>query len=61
MTQAETVSLREAGARLGVGWRAAREAADRGEIPTIKIGRRLLVPQAALDRLLAGHPAEAVR
>jgi hypothetical protein len=26
----------------------------RGEIPTIRIGNRLLVPKAALDRMLAG-------
>jgi hypothetical protein len=29
-------------------------AARRGEIPTIKIGKRILVPLAALERMLQG-------
>jgi excisionase family DNA binding protein len=33
---------------------SAYEAAKRGEIPTIRIGRRLLVPSDALERLLSG-------
>jgi len=37
-----------------MGRNQAYEAAKAGEIPTIKIGRRLLVPRAALDRML-GH------
>jgi hypothetical protein len=41
------------------GRSAAYEAARTGQLPTIKIGRRLLVPIVALDRLLekAGRPA----
>lgn len=49
-----TCDIPEAGRRLGVGRNAAYEAARRGEIPTIRIGRRLLVPLAALERMLAG-------
>jgi predicted DNA-binding transcriptional regulator AlpA len=30
------------------------EAARRGEIPTIKIGKRILVPVVALERMLQG-------
>jgi excisionase family DNA binding protein len=37
---------------LGVGKNAIYQAARRGEIPTLRIGRRILVPRAALDRLL---------
>lgn len=33
---------------------AGYEAIRRKEIPSIRIGKRLLVPVAALDRLLAG-------
>jgi excisionase family DNA binding protein len=33
----------------------AYAAAKRGDIPTIKIGRRILVPLAALERLLDGN------
>lgn len=36
---------------------AAREAAARGETPTVKIGRRVLVPRAALYRLVGAEAA----
>jgi excisionase family DNA binding protein len=51
----ETCDVPLAGRRLGLGRNASYEAARRGEIPTIKIGRRLLVPIAALDRMLAAE------
>ncbi|HEY1243246.1 MAG TPA: helix-turn-helix domain-containing protein [Hyphomicrobiaceae bacterium] len=55
-----TLSVPEAGRLLGVGRNAAYEAAARGEIPTIRIGRMLRVPRAALARMLAleGRSAE---
>lgn len=55
MKQADrlTFDLPEVGRRLGIGRNQAYEAAKRGEIPTIRIGKRLLVPKAALDRMLA--------
>ena len=37
----------------GVGRSASYEAARRGEIPTVRIGRKLLVPVAAVERMLA--------
>lgn len=37
----------------GIGRSASYEAARRGEIPTIKIGRKKLVPVAAVERKLA--------
>lgn len=48
----KTMMVEEAGRQLGVCRNAAYEAARRGEIPTIKIGRRLLVPIAAFNALL---------
>lgn len=54
-TERRTLSVPEAGARLGIGRDAAYNAAHRGEIPTIRIGRRLLVPRDQLDALLAGE------
>lgn len=42
----------EAGRALGLSRSATYEGAARGEIPTIRIGRRLLVPTAALRRML---------
>ena len=56
----QTYSVPEAGKMLGVGRNAAYQAVRRGEIPVIQIGRRLVVPKAALERLLAGaEPANS--
>ncbi|WP_238273360.1 helix-turn-helix domain-containing protein [Methylobacterium cerastii] len=51
-TERRTISVEEAGRRLGVSRNTAYEAAGRGEIPTIRIGRRMLVPVLAFERLL---------
>lgn len=48
------MSVSEAGRKLGLSRNTAYEAAKRGDIPVLKIGRRLLVPVAALERLLDG-------
>ena len=48
------LSVPEAGRLLGIGKNASYEAASRGELPTIRIGGRILGPRAALERLLAG-------
>jgi excisionase family DNA binding protein len=50
----ETLSVVEAGRRLGLGKDAAYRAARSGELPVLRIGRRLLVPKARFERLLAG-------
>ena len=56
-TTRRTYTLPEAAQVLGIGRSAAYLAAQRGDLPTIRIGRRLLVPAVALDRLLAGVDA----
>ena len=43
-----TVTVEQAAALLGLGRSAAYEAARRGEIPTRRLGRRLVVPVPAL-------------
>jgi excisionase family DNA binding protein len=52
------LTIEEAAQLMRIGRNSAYEAARRGEIPTIRIGRRLLVPRAALERMLerAGIP-----
>ncbi len=50
-------TLNEVAALLRISRGSAYEAAKRKEIPTIRIGRRLLVPSDALERLLSGNPA----
>jgi hypothetical protein len=55
-----TLSVPEAGRRyFGLCRNAAYDAAARGEIPTIKIGRLLRVPVRALEQMLdrASEPA----
>ena len=42
----------DTGEKLGLGRNATYEAARKGEIPTIRIGGRILVPKSALNRLL---------
>jgi excisionase family DNA binding protein len=56
---AATMKVDEAGKELGISRNAAYQAARAGEIPTIRIGRRLLVPRVALERMLveAGQKA----
>jgi excisionase family DNA binding protein len=49
-----TLSVEEAAQRLGISRNHAYDAVKRGAIPSIRIGRRLLVPKAALERKLAG-------
>ncbi len=54
-----TYTIEEAAEILGVGRSAAYQAARCGDIPTIRIGRRLLVPKVALEQLLnCCHEAE---
>jgi Helix-turn-helix domain len=48
-----TISVPEAGRRyFGLSRNAAYDAAGRGEIPTIRIGRLLRVPIRALEKIL---------
>lgn len=54
-----TMTVPEAAAILGIGRNAAYEAAKTGQIPTIRIGKRILVPRAALDRMLEGGAPRA--
>lgn len=48
------LSVPEAARRLGIGRNLAYEAVQRGEIPSIKVGGRILVPLAALEKMLVG-------
>ena len=47
-------TVQEAGALLGLSRGSAYEAARRGELPTLRIGRRLVVPIRALEKILEG-------
>ena len=47
-----TLTVEEAAEILGLSRAFTYEAVNRGEIPSIRIGRRILVPKVALERLL---------
>jgi excisionase family DNA binding protein len=49
-----TISVEQAARHLGIGRGAAYDAARRGELPTIRLGRRLVVPLKAFNDWLAG-------
>ena len=45
-------TVEEAAKLLGISRSFAYEAVKRGEVPSMRIGRRILVPKSALERLL---------
>ncbi len=47
-----TLTVEEAAATLGISRAFAYESVARGDIPSIRIGRRILVPKAALEKML---------
>ena len=51
-----TISVEEAGELLGISRRSAYRAASTGELPVLRLGRRLLVPTARLLELLGMSP-----
>ena len=51
--KSKTISVPEAGRDyLGIGRDASYEAARRGDIPVLRVGRLLRVPIVAMERLL---------
>lgn len=49
-----TLSVTEAARLLGIGRSLAYELVARGELPCLRLGRRVLIPRHAIDELLAG-------
>lgn len=59
-----TITVPEAGRRyFGLSRNGSYAAAERGEIPTVRIGRLLRVPVRALERMLdeAGNKEQGAR
>ena len=53
MTERPVLSIAEAADLLGVGQTSVREMLNDGRLPEIpRIGRRRLIPRAAIDRLI---------
>ena len=53
MSQRRTLTVIEAGEILGISRSHAYEAVRTGEIPSIRIGKRWIVPADEIDKLLA--------
>ena len=56
-----TVSVEEAAIRLGIGRALAYQLARLGELPSLRLGRRLLVSREGLERMVASAPHSAAR
>jgi excisionase family DNA binding protein len=52
-----TFTVEEAAKLLRIGRNQGYEAARTGDLPSIRIGKRILVPRVALERLLTVTPA----
>ena len=52
LDEKQVLTVEEAGKVLGLGRASSYQAAARGDIPTIRIGRKLLVPIRGLELLL---------
>ena len=55
----ETLTVEEAGRILGIGRNKAYESVQRGDIPSLRFGKKIVVPREAIDRLLKSPNAEA--
>jgi excisionase family DNA binding protein len=55
MQESYILTVEEAGTLLRLSRGSAYEAARKGQIPTIRIGKRLLVPRARLLAMLEGN------
>jgi excisionase family DNA binding protein len=59
VTEPLLVSVRDAARRLGIGRDACYRLVHEGRLPHLQIGRRVLVPVAALVRFVEGETGEA--
>lgn len=59
-TERQVMTVEEVAAALGLSRNSAYAAVADGQIPSIRIGRRIFVPKAAFHRLLEGpQPGKA--
>lgn len=60
MSERKTMTVPEAAKVLGISRNHAYESAARGEIPSIRIGKRIVVPIDALNRMIEAASHDAV-
>ena len=51
-----TITVNEAAEVLGISRNSCYAAVHRGEIPSIKIGHRIVIPRAAFERFVGDEP-----
>lgn len=54
-----TITVDEAARQLGMGRATVYDAVKTGEMPSIKLGRRIVIPRAAFEELLRGSKPAA--
>ena len=59
MKKSKVLTVDEAAVELRISRSSAYDAVKTGEIPSIRIGRRILVPRAKLEQMLGADSAEA--
>ncbi len=58
--ESQTISVPTAGRLLSISRVTAYKAAKSGQLPTIRMGRRILVPKAAIEKMLQVEPKAGV-
>jgi excisionase family DNA binding protein len=53
----DTLTVEEAAQILRISRTSAYKAVRAGEIPSVRVGRRDIIPRVAIERLLAGNAA----
>jgi hypothetical protein len=61
MLKPRTQSIADTAKELGIGINQAYAAAERGELPVIRIGKRVLVLREPLQRLIEEREAVALK
>jgi excisionase family DNA binding protein len=59
--ECQTNSIEDLAEILGIGRSTAYAAVRNGTIPSIKVGKRVLIPKVSLHRLLSGQTAKNER
>ncbi len=55
-----TITVERAGQLLGISRGLAYDLVRRGDIPAVRLGRRLVVPADAIDEILRDRSAQSV-
>jgi len=59
MDQRLTLTVEEAARLLGISRALAYELVRDGEIPSLRLGRRIVIPRRVIDELLGGEAPES--